>query len=84
MPFKHYELLLLSHWTQQFNLQLVQLVMFSASQAENKEAHKQYLSLCCWEVRRMDKCRSLHSFIIHEWPGTVKFASSKYSFYKQG
>jgi len=34
MPFQHYELLLLSHLTQQFNFQLVQLVLFSASQAE--------------------------------------------------
>lgn len=69
MPFKHYELLPLNHLTQQFNLQLVQLVLFSASQAENKEAHKQYLSLNCWEGRRMDNCGSLHSFITHECPG---------------
>lgn len=34
MPFKHYVLLLLNHLTQQFNLRLVQLVLFSTSQAE--------------------------------------------------
>lgn len=69
LPFKHYELFLLNQLTQQFNLQLVQLVLFSVSQAENKEAHKQYLSLYCWEGRRMDNCRSLRSFITHECPG---------------
>lgn len=71
MPFKHYELLLLNHLNQQFNLQLVQLVLLSASQKENKEAHKQYLSPYCWEGRRMDNCGSLHSFITQECPGLM-------------